>query len=119
MRSNPIGSKPTAHLSTDVVSYGRLMALTLALGAAVLGCTTSTSAPANESATQPIPAAEDKRQTDPFDRPPADLRSEELVRCLIDTPEGCTGCDQGDTCVYQQMKEYDCVYIVYGTKCDD
>ena len=41
------------------------------------------------------------------------------MRCLIDTPEGCTGCDQGDTCVYQQMKEYDCVYIVYGTKCDD
>ncbi len=119
MPSNPIESKLAALLSADVVGYGRLMAVTLALGVAVLGCTTSTSAPENKSATQPILAAEDNREADPFDRPPADLRSEELVRCLIDTPEGCTGCDQGDTCVYQQMKEYDCVYIVYGTKCDD
>ncbi|HTO07253.1 MAG TPA: hypothetical protein VMR86_09385 [Myxococcota bacterium] len=53
----------------------------------------------------------------PRDAPPADLQSETLVRCLIDTPDGCSGCDQGDTCVYKQMKEYDCVYIVYGTKC--
>ena len=53
----------------------------------------------------------------PPDAPPADLHSETLVRCLIDTPDGCSGCDQGDTCVYKQMKEYDCVYIVYGTKC--
>jgi hypothetical protein len=51
------------------------------------------------------------------DHPPADLKTETLVRCLIDTPDGCSGCDQGDTCVYKQMKEYDCVYIVYGTKC--
>ena len=103
MLSNRIESKLAALLSTEVGGYGRLMAVTLALGFAVLGCTTRTSAP----------------EADPLDRPPADLRSEELVRCLIDTPEGCTGCDQGDTCVYQQMKEYDCVYIVYGTKCDD
>ena len=53
----------------------------------------------------------------PKDSPPADLKSETLVRCLIDSPDGCSGCDQGDTCVYKQMKEYDCVYIVYGTKC--
>lgn len=53
------------------------------------------------------------------DRPPADLQSETLVRCLIDTPDGCSGCDRGDTCVYQEMKEYDCVYIVYGTKCEN
>ncbi len=53
------------------------------------------------------------------DHPPADLRSETLVRCLIDTPDGCSGCDRGDTCVYKQMKEYDCVYIVYGTKCEN
>jgi len=53
------------------------------------------------------------------DHPPADLRAETLVRCLIDTPDGCSGCDRGDTCVYQQMKEYDCVYIVYGTKCEN
>ena len=52
------------------------------------------------------------------DHPPADIKSEKLVRCLVDTPEGCSGCDQGATCVYQQLKEYDCVYIVYGTKCD-
>ena len=52
------------------------------------------------------------------DHPPADIKSEKLVRCLVDTPEGCSGCDQGATCVYKQMKEYDCVYIVYGTKCD-
>jgi hypothetical protein len=51
------------------------------------------------------------------DQPPAELRSESLVRCLIDAPDGCTGCDRGDTCVYREMKEYDCVYIVYGTKC--
>jgi len=53
-----------------------------------------------------------------LDRPPPDIASESLVRCLVDAPDGCTGCDQGDTCVYQQMKEYDCVYIVYGTKCE-
>lgn len=64
------------------------------------------------AACAPAPAGEPAQ-----DHPPADLRSESLVRCLIDTPDGCTGCDQGDTCVYQQMKEYDCVYVVYGTKC--
>lgn len=51
------------------------------------------------------------------DRPPADLHSEAMVRCLVDAPDGCAGCDRGDTCVYKQMKEYDCVYIVYGTNC--
>jgi len=51
------------------------------------------------------------------DHPPADLKSEAMVRCLVDTPDGCSGCDRGDTCVYKQMKEYDCVYVVYGTKC--
>src|SRR5262249_1869749 len=53
------------------------------------------------------------------DHPPADIRSERRVRCLVDAPDGCSGCDQGTTCVYEQMKEYDCVYIVYGTKCED
>ena len=62
-------------------------------------------------------AAAPEAPAPPADRPPADLHSEALVRCLVDTPDGCTGCDQGDTCVYKQMKEYDCVYIVYGTKC--
>ncbi len=95
------------------------LGVAVALGAPALGCTTTTSAPDNESTTQPISAAEAEKDANQLDRPPADLRPDELVRCLIDTPEGCTGCDQGDTCVYQQMKEYDCVYIVYGTKCDD
>jgi hypothetical protein len=52
------------------------------------------------------------------DQPPADVKSDKLVRCLIDTPDGCDGCDKGSSCVYKQMKEYDCVYIVYGTKCE-
>jgi hypothetical protein len=53
-----------------------------------------------------------------MDRPPADIKSDKLVRCLVDTPDGCSGCDQGSSCVYQQLPEYDCVYIVYGTKCE-
>ena len=66
-------------------------------------------------------AAAPARAADPnqADHPPADIKSDKLVRCLVDTPDGCKGCDQGSTCVYEQMKEYDCVYIVYGTKCDD
>jgi len=66
-------------------------------------------------------AAVPARAADPntADHPPADIKSDKLVRCLVDTPDGCTGCDQGSTCVYKQMKEYDCVYIVYGTKCED
>jgi len=53
------------------------------------------------------------------DHPPADIKSDKRVRCLVDTPDGCTGCDQGSSCVYQELPEYDCVYIVYGTKCED
>ncbi|HVP27894.1 MAG TPA: hypothetical protein VMW35_01860 [Myxococcota bacterium] len=45
--------------------------------------------------------------------------SKAVVCCLIDTPEGCTGCGQGSSCVYQKMEEHQCVYVVYGTKCDD
>ena len=52
------------------------------------------------------------------DNPPDDLKSDQPVRCLIDTPEGCTGCDQGASCVYEELPEYDCIYIVYGAKCD-
>ena len=63
----------------------------------------------------PTPAPPAQPSTD---SPPADIKSDKLVRCLVDTPEGCNGCDQGATCVYKQMKEYDCVYIVYGTKCE-
>lgn len=60
-----------------------------------------------------------KPQDPSRDAPPADLKTETLVRCLIDAPDGCSGCDRGDTCVYKQMKEYDCVYIVYGAKCEN
>ena len=81
---------------------------TLALALLLAAC----AAPATPSAPPTSPPAAQ-------DHPPADLRSETLVRCLIDTPDGCTGCDRGDTCVYKQMKEYDCVYIVYGTKCEN
>ena len=63
--------------------------------------------------------AEPPAEPNAADHPPADIKSDKVVRCLVDTPDGCTGCDQGSTCVYKQMKEYDCVYIVYGTKCDD
>ena len=76
------------------------------IAAALLLCTLACSA-------APPPAPADPSR----DAPPADLKSETLVRCLIDAPDGCSGCDRGDTCVYKQMKEYDCVYIVYGTKC--
>jgi hypothetical protein len=82
------------------MKYAALLVAWLALGCA---------SPASEP---PVAAA-------PADHPPADLKSDKLVRCLVDTPDGCSGCDQGDTCVYQQLKEYDCVYVVYGTKCGD
>jgi hypothetical protein len=76
------------------------------IAAALLLCTLACSAARTPPAAEPS-----------HDAPPADVKSETLVRCLIDAPDGCSGCDQGDTCVYKQMKEYDCVYIVYGTKC--
>ena len=53
-----------------------------------------------------------------FNQPPAEIQQAgEMVRCLIDSPPGCDGCDQGDTCVYEQLSSYDCVYVVYGTAC--
>jgi hypothetical protein len=53
-----------------------------------------------------------------IDAPPADVRKAgEVVRCLVDSPDGCQGCDKGETCVYQEMSSYDCVYVVYGTAC--
>jgi hypothetical protein len=91
------------------------MRATIALGivCAALACG-NVSAPVRPPVSAPAstPVGEPSR-----DAPPADLKSETIVRCLVDTPDGCSGCDQGDTCVYKQMKEYDCVYIVYGTKC--
>lgn len=45
--------------------------------------------------------------------------STEIVCCLIDAPEGCTGCGQGASCVYEKIEEHQCVYVIYGTKCED
>jgi hypothetical protein len=81
----------------------------LALAVLLAACAPSAPAPAPAPVSAPVVP----------DHPPADLQTETLVRCLIDTPDGCTGCDAGDTCVYKQMKAYDCVYIVYGTKCEN
>jgi hypothetical protein len=47
------------------------------------------------------------------------LPGDEPVCCLIDTPQGCSGCGQGDTCVYQTMSAHECILVVYGTRCDD
>ncbi len=69
--------------------------------------------PTDTSSAQAVPPASQ------VDHPPEDLKSDKLVRCLIDTPEGCTGCDQGTSCVYQELPEFDCIYIVYGAKCDE
>src|SRR5262245_56817383 len=44
-----------------------------------------------------------------IDSPPPDVKSTEKVRCLIDSPPGCEGCDKGDTCVYEELTRYDCV----------
>ena len=51
MPLNPIERKLAAILSADVVGNARLMAVALTLGAAVLGCTATTSARENENAT--------------------------------------------------------------------
>ena len=52
-----------------------------------------------------------------FDAPPPDVKDTEKVRCLVDSPPGCDGCDKGDSCAYQEMTRYDCVYVVYGKDC--
>src|SRR5262245_38021038 len=35
------------------------------------------------------------------DAPPPDVKDTEKVRCLVDSPDGCSGCDKGNTCVYE------------------
>jgi hypothetical protein len=52
-----------------------------------------------------------------FDAPPPDVKDTAKVRCLVDSPPGCDGCDKGDTCEYEELTRYDCVYVVYGTDC--
>jgi hypothetical protein len=75
--------------------------------------TTQPSAPVAASASE-VPA---ELAAGELDAPPADIKSTEKVRCLVDSPPGCDGCDKGDACVYEALSRYDCVYVVYGTDC--
>ena len=81
-------------------------------------------APLREDVAAPAPLAGEPAAAEAgaaeLNAPPADLRREgERVRCLIDSPPGCDGCDRGDTCVYEELSAYDCVYVVYGTSCSE
>lgn len=86
---------------------------------AALACSpreeTATPAPAEAAAVDAAPAGQDAAAQ--FDAPPSDVKSTEKVRCLVDSPPGCEGCDKGDTCGYEELTRYDCVYVVYGTDC--
>jgi hypothetical protein len=89
---------------------------------AVLACSpreeTGTPAPAGEPAVDAAPdAPAGQDAAAQFDAPPSDVKSTEKVRCLVDSPPGCAGCDKGDTCAYEELTRYDCVYVVYGTDC--
>jgi len=76
--------------------------------------------PSAGAAQDPPPVAGSPSESGTIDAPPADIRKEgEIVRCLVDSPDGCEGCDKGDTCVYQEMSSYDCVYVLYGTACTE
>jgi hypothetical protein len=87
--------------------------------AVVLACSpgeeATPAAPAVEAGAEIAPAAGDAAAQ--FDAPPADVQSSEKVRCLVDSPPGCDGCDKGDTCVYEERTRYDCVYVIYGADC--
>ena len=72
-------------------------------------------APPVDAAVEAAPAPEDAASQ--IDAPPADVKSTEKVRCLVDSPPGCEGCDKGDTCAYEELTRYECVYVVYGTDC--
>ena len=106
-------ARRVASLSDPPVSALRVVVLLSALIAiACVGSPPEQPATDASSAQAVTPASQ-------VDHPPEDLKSDKLVRCLIDTPEGCTGCDQGTSCVYQELPEYDCIYIVYGAKCNE
>ncbi len=89
------------------------------LCAAALACSpggeASPPAPPEAAPVEAAPAGQEAAA--PFDAPPADVKSTEKVRCLVDSPPGCDGCDKGDTCAYEELTRYDCVYVVYGTDC--
>jgi hypothetical protein len=74
-------------------------------------------APPVEAGADAAPATTPEGEAAQFDAPPADVKSTEKVRCLVDSPPGCEGCDKGDTCEYEELTQYDCVYVVYGTDC--
>ena len=90
-----------------------------ALAAALaLGCSPgeeSPAAPAVEAGADAASVPDDAAAQ--FDAPPADVQSAEKVRCLVDSPPGCDGCDKGDACVYEERTRYDCIYVIYGTDC--
>lgn len=94
----------------------RSLVLTTALLGAALAAALVSPAPAPSPPPLPaLAAGPERRLAD--EAPP--LPGDEPVCCLIDTPEGCTGCGKGDTCVYQTMSAHQCVLVVYGTRCDD
>ena len=111
--------------------------LALSIAAAVAACSESSepvqtppplppevTAPLTNEVAAPAPLADEPEGAQPgaeeFNAPPADVRREgETVRCLIDSPPGCDGCDRGNTCVYEELSAYDCVYVVYGTNCSE
>jgi hypothetical protein len=70
----------------------------------------ATAPPAADAAPSPLLQLADAAPPLPGDEP---------VCCLIDTPQGCSGCGKGDTCVYQTMSAHECILVVYGTRCDD
>jgi len=96
----------------------RSLVLTTALLGAALAAALVSPAPAPSPPPLTAPAAGPERRLRLADEAPP-LPGDEPVCCLIDTPEGCTGCGKGDTCVYQTMSAHECVLVVYGTRCDD
>lgn len=95
------------------IGIGLLCALALACSP---GEEASPPAPPVDAGAEAAPAEGDAAAAQ-FDAPPADVKSTEKVRCLVDSPPGCSGCDKGDTCAYEELTRYDCVYVVYGTDC--
>ena len=101
------------------------MGWTTTIGTLVCTCATSLAlacSPGEDAGVPPLAAqgseaASSSDAAAQIDAPPADVQSTVKVRCLVDSPPGCEGCDKGDTCVYEEMARYDCVYVVYGTDC--
>jgi hypothetical protein len=89
-----------------------------ALAAVVaLACSGEEASSAPALAETPAEALPPEAAAGEVNAPPPDIKSTEQVRCLVDSPPGCEGCDKGDACVYEELSRYDCVYVVYGTDC--